>query len=157
MKSLQTLLNEYSKRTLSEETLAVLHNKNRLVHAFCRSGWIQDTDGMVLSRGVTSCAGMTAKVTRAGACILQLLNHLLVIHLTSKFLMLVVKFQALLPAEAHSIHETSSKDHTKFFGSSECDRCTGCSFLTLYMYASSASSLQQTFLGHLGSQYVFGQ
>ena len=46
-----------------EETLAVLHNKNRLVHAFCRSGWIQDTEGMVLSRGVTSCAGMTAKVT----------------------------------------------------------------------------------------------
>ena len=46
-----------------EETLAVLHNKNRLVHAFCRSGWIQDTDRMVLSRSVTSCAGMTAKVT----------------------------------------------------------------------------------------------
>ena len=46
-----------------EETLAVLHNKNRLVHAFCRSGWIQDTEGMVLSRSVTSCAGMTAKVT----------------------------------------------------------------------------------------------
>ena len=46
-----------------EETLAVLHNKNRLVHAFCRSGWIQDTDGMVLARSVASCAGMTAKVT----------------------------------------------------------------------------------------------
>ena len=46
-----------------EETLAVLHNKNRLVHAFCRSGWIQDTEGEVLSRSVTSCAGMTAKVT----------------------------------------------------------------------------------------------
>ena len=46
-----------------EETLAVLHNKNRLVHAFCPSGWIQDTEGMVLSRSVTSCAGMTAKVT----------------------------------------------------------------------------------------------
>ena len=46
-----------------EETLAVLHNKNRLVHAFYRSGWIQDTEGMVLSRSVTSCAGMTAKVT----------------------------------------------------------------------------------------------
>ena len=46
-----------------EETLAVLQNKNRLVHAFCRSGWIQDTEGEVLSRSVTSCAGMTAKVT----------------------------------------------------------------------------------------------
>ena len=46
-----------------EETLAVLHNKNRLVHAFCRCGWIQDTEGEVLSRSVTSCAGMTAKVT----------------------------------------------------------------------------------------------
>ena len=46
-----------------EETLAVLHNKNRLVHALCRSGWILDTEGEVLSRSVTSCAGMTAKVT----------------------------------------------------------------------------------------------
>ena len=46
-----------------EETLAVLHNKNRLVHAFSRSGWIQDTLGEILSRSVTSCAGMTAKVT----------------------------------------------------------------------------------------------
>ena len=46
-----------------EETLAVLHNKNRLVHAFSRSGWIQDTLGEILLRSVTSCAGMTAKVT----------------------------------------------------------------------------------------------
>ena len=46
-----------------EETLAVLHNKNRLVHAFSRSGWIQDTLGEILSRSVTSCAGVTAKVT----------------------------------------------------------------------------------------------
>ena len=46
-----------------EDTLAVLHNKNRLVHVFSRSGWIQDTSGEVLSRSVTSCAGMTAKVT----------------------------------------------------------------------------------------------
>ena len=46
-----------------EETLAVLHNKNRLVHAFSRSGWIQDTLGEILSRSVRSCAGMTAKVT----------------------------------------------------------------------------------------------
>ena len=49
--------------TKPEDNLAVLHNKNRLVHAFSRSGWIQDTLGEVLSRSVTSCAGMTAKVT----------------------------------------------------------------------------------------------
>ena len=38
-----------------EETLAVLRNKNRLVHTFCRSGWIQDTEGMVLSRSILLC------------------------------------------------------------------------------------------------------
>ena len=47
-----------------EETLAVLHNKNRLSMPFVAvHGWIQDTEGEVLSRSVTSCAGMTAKVT----------------------------------------------------------------------------------------------
>ena len=51
----------FSFTTAPEETLAVLHNKNRLVHAFSRSGWIQDTLGEILSRSVTSCAGMTAK------------------------------------------------------------------------------------------------
>ena len=53
----------YKFTTSPEDNLAVLHNKNRLVHAFSRSGWIQDTLGEVLSRSVTSCAGMTAKVT----------------------------------------------------------------------------------------------
>ena len=33
------------------------------MHAFSRSGWIQDTLGEVLSHSVTSCADMTAKVT----------------------------------------------------------------------------------------------
>ena len=53
----------YTFTSNPEETLAVLHNKNRLVHAFCRSGWIQEILGEVLSRSVKSCAGMTAKVT----------------------------------------------------------------------------------------------
>ena len=37
--------------------------KNRLVHAFGGSGWVHDRMGEVVSRSVTSCAGMTAKVT----------------------------------------------------------------------------------------------
>ena len=48
---------------IPEDSLAVLHNKNRLVHAFGRSGWVHDTRGEVVSRSITSCAGMTAKVT----------------------------------------------------------------------------------------------
>ncbi len=53
-----------SARGSATDNLAVLHNKNRLVHAFSRSGWIQDTLGEVLSRSVTSCAGMTVSGLR---------------------------------------------------------------------------------------------
>ena len=35
-----------------EDSLAVLHNKNRLVHAFGRSGWVHDGMGEVVSRSV---------------------------------------------------------------------------------------------------------
>ena len=47
---------------IPEDSLAVLHNKNRMAHAFGRSGWVHGSKGEVVSRSVTSCAGMTAKV-----------------------------------------------------------------------------------------------
>ena len=53
----------FSFSAVPEDSLAVLHNKNRLVHAFGRSGWVHDAMGEVVSRSVTSCAGMTDKVT----------------------------------------------------------------------------------------------
>ena len=48
------LQGQYTCTSNPEDNLAVLRNKNRLVHAFSRSGWIQDTLGEVLSRSVTS-------------------------------------------------------------------------------------------------------
>ena len=40
--------------------LAVLHNRNDMVGAFNGSEWVSSSKGRVVSRGVTSCAGMTA-------------------------------------------------------------------------------------------------
>ena len=40
--------------------LAVLHNRNKMVNAFATTEWVAGSAGAVLSRGVTSCAGMTA-------------------------------------------------------------------------------------------------
>ena len=40
--------------------LAVLHNRNKIVNAFASTEWVAGSDGAVLSRSVTSCAGMTA-------------------------------------------------------------------------------------------------
>ena len=40
--------------------LAVLHNRNKMVNAFASTEWVAGSDGAVLSRSVTSCAGMTA-------------------------------------------------------------------------------------------------
>ena len=40
--------------------LAVLHNRNKMVNAFAATEWVAGSDGAVLSRSVTSCAGMTA-------------------------------------------------------------------------------------------------
>ena len=42
--------------------LAVLHNRNKMVNAFASTEWVAGSDGAVLSRSVTSCAGMTASV-----------------------------------------------------------------------------------------------
>ena len=40
--------------------LAVLHNRNKMVNAFASTEWVAGSEGAVLSRSVTSCAGMTA-------------------------------------------------------------------------------------------------
>ena len=42
------------------KNLAVLHNRNKMVNAFAATEWVAGSDGAVLSRSVTSCAGMTA-------------------------------------------------------------------------------------------------
>ena len=40
--------------------LAVLHNQNHMVHEFGLSAWVTQSRRQVISRSVTSCAGMTA-------------------------------------------------------------------------------------------------
>ncbi|MCV6577049.1 MAG: hypothetical protein OIF58_15090, partial [Cohaesibacter sp.] len=42
--------------------LAVLHNRNDMVSSFHRSEWVSSSEGSVISRGITSCAGMTARM-----------------------------------------------------------------------------------------------
>ena len=41
--------------------LAVLHNRNDMLGALNSSVWVANSEGRVISRGVTSCAGMTAQ------------------------------------------------------------------------------------------------
>ena len=41
--------------------LAVLHNRNDMACALNSSDWVVNSKGKVMSRGVTSCAGMTAQ------------------------------------------------------------------------------------------------
>ena len=41
--------------------LAVLHNRNDMAGALNSSEWVVNSEGQVISRGVTSCAGMTAQ------------------------------------------------------------------------------------------------
>ena len=40
--------------------LAVLHNRNKMVNAFANTEWVSGSGGAIISRSVTSCAGMTA-------------------------------------------------------------------------------------------------
>ena len=40
--------------------LAVLHNRNKMVNAFATTEWVSGSGGAIISRSVTSCAGMTA-------------------------------------------------------------------------------------------------
>ena len=43
----------------NEGDLAVLHNRNKMVNAFATTEWISGSGGAIISRSVTSCAGMT--------------------------------------------------------------------------------------------------
>ena len=45
---------------MAQEGLAVLHNRNKMVNAFATTEWVAGSEGAVISRSVTSCAGMTA-------------------------------------------------------------------------------------------------
>ena len=40
--------------------LAVLHNRNKMVNTFTNTEWVSGSGGAIISRSVTSCAGMTA-------------------------------------------------------------------------------------------------
>ena len=44
----------------AKSSLAVLHNQNTMVNHFKASSWVSEAQGAVVSRGVTTCAGMTA-------------------------------------------------------------------------------------------------
>ena len=44
----------------SADNLAVLHNQNHMVREFGMSAWVAQSKKQVISRSVTSCAGMTA-------------------------------------------------------------------------------------------------
>ena len=47
--------------------LAVLHNRNKMVNAFANTEWVSGSGGAVISRSVTSCAGMTAYLVTSGS------------------------------------------------------------------------------------------
>ena len=40
--------------------LAVLHYRNKMANAFSTTEWVSDSGGTIISRSVTSCAGITA-------------------------------------------------------------------------------------------------
>ena len=46
--------------------LAVLHNRNKMVNAFTNTEWVSGSGGAIISRSVTSCAGMTAYLLSGG-------------------------------------------------------------------------------------------
>ena len=44
----------------NKSDLAVLHNRNKIVNTFTNTEWVLGSDGAIISRSITSCAGMTA-------------------------------------------------------------------------------------------------
>ena len=44
----------------SRSCLAVFHNQNRMVNEFRSSSWVTESKDLIVCRGVTTCAGMTA-------------------------------------------------------------------------------------------------
>ena len=64
--------------------LAVLHNRNKMVNAFSTTEWVSGSGGTIISRSVTSCAGMTAYLvllaqTRVGFLRKKLMHELLLL------------------------------------------------------------------------------
>ena len=51
----------------AKSSLAVLHNRNEMVNLFRASSWVTESRDAVVSRGVTTCAGMTAHTVIVGA------------------------------------------------------------------------------------------
>ena len=51
---------QYTLTSDENGCLAVLHNRNKMVTCFGNSEWVTQAEGSVLSKSVTSCAGMTA-------------------------------------------------------------------------------------------------
>ena len=58
--ALDRIRGKFSVTKEGNKNLAVLHNRNKMVNAFAATEWVAGSDGAVLSRSVTSCAGMTA-------------------------------------------------------------------------------------------------
>ena len=44
----------------AKSNLAVLHNRNDMTNLFRASNWVSSSNDSIVSRGVTTCAGMTA-------------------------------------------------------------------------------------------------
>ena len=60
------IIRSHYKLTADENgCLAVLHNRNKMVTAFGNSECATESEGAVLSKSVTSCAGMTARPPRS--------------------------------------------------------------------------------------------
>ena len=47
-------------RADAKSSLAVLHNRNDMTNLFRASNWVSGSQDSIVSRGVTTCAGMTA-------------------------------------------------------------------------------------------------
>ena len=49
----------------TKSDLTVLHNRNKMVNAFSTTKWVSNSDRTIISRSVTSCAGITAYLVLA--------------------------------------------------------------------------------------------
>ena len=54
------LLERYDFQPDAKSNLAVLHNRNDMTNLFRASNWVSSSKDSIVSRGVTTCAGMTA-------------------------------------------------------------------------------------------------
>ena len=54
------LLERYDFQSDAKSNLAVLHNRNDMTNLFRASNWVSSSNDSIVSRRVTTCAGMTA-------------------------------------------------------------------------------------------------